>query len=483
MTRKNDLYVLVIASFAVATSIAVASPPQDGLLDKTFSAEDGKLTINFDEPGTTGTDIVFDTVKDALGRTYIVGTVSTVDGERIGITRLDVDGEQDNSYGPDGDGEVIAPDEMGFNLSGVAAAMDPNGFLLVAGTVNVGNNNDFAVCRLNSDGELATFPGSDLSCRSVGFDLGGPGGADDDVLSDVLVQSNGKIVLVGSATANVGPLIIEGAIARLNSDATLDETFNGTGKQYFLPVQQGNLIVTTVRLNAAAIADNGKIVAVGSNQLEGFADHDPCIVRLTAQGELDESFSNDGFRSYVDVDSSKDARFNAVALMPRLAPLQLVLDQEIVAVGEIEKVPGSGTYSGLLARMQTSSAPDNRFSVDGFQVDAIGTSLSLEDVEPMYDHSITVAGTTTTQQSTRLFYAARFLTDGAKDTGAFNAPLGYTTLGLSTGINQDEGKALVFHDSRIVMAGTAILNAPDFDYGAVGLVRDRIFHDGVERLD
>jgi uncharacterized delta-60 repeat protein len=479
MNSKNGAYLLSMTLLAAATSVAVASPPKDGLLDLTFS-EDGKLTISFDEPNSPGTDMVFDSVKDALGRTYIVGTVSTVNGDRIGITRLDVDGEKDNSYGAGGDGQVVAPDEMGFNLSGVAAAMDPNGFLLVAGTLNVGGNSDFAVCRLDSNGELAAFPGSDLSCRSVGFDLGGPG-AQADVLSDVLVQSDGKIVLVGSATANLAPLIIEGAIARLNTDATLDNTFNGTGKQFFLPSSPAN--ITTVRLTSAAIADNGKIVAVGYNQIAGFPDGDACIVRLDAFGELDNSFDTDGFRSYATFDGARDARFNSVALMPRLAPLQLVLDQEIAVVGKVEKDPGSGTYNGLLARIQTNSVPDNRFSVDGFQVDSIGTSLSLEDVEPMYDHSITVAGTTTTQQSTRLFYAARFLTDGAKDTGAFNAPLGYTTLGLSTGINQDEGKALVFHDSRIVMAGTAILNAPDFDYGAVGLVRDRIFHDGVERLD
>ena len=480
MKSKNGVCLISMTILAAATSVALASPPQDGQLDSTFS-EDGKLTIAFDEPNSTDTDVVFDSVKDALGRTYIVGTVATAIGDRIGITRLGVDGEQDNSYGPDGDGEVVAPDEVGFNLSGVAAAMDLEGFLLVAGTRNIANNNDFAVCRFDSNGELAAFSGSDLACRSVAFDLGGQGGADDDFLSDVVVQSDGKIVLVGSATANQAPLIIEGAIARLNTDATLDNTFNGIGKQFFLPSSPAN--VTTVRLTAAAIADNGKIVAVGYNQIEGFPDGDACIVRLDALGELDNSFDTDGFRSYSTFDGQRDARFNSVALMPRLAPLQLVLDQEIAVVGQIEKNPGSGTYNGLLARIQTTSVPDNRFSVDGFQVDSIGTSLSLEDVEPMYDHSITVAGTTATQQSTRLFYAARFLTDGAKDTGAFNAPLGYTTLGLDTDINQDVGKALVFHDSRIVMAGTAVLNAPDFDYGAVGLVRDRIFHDGVERLD
>jgi uncharacterized delta-60 repeat protein len=103
----------------------------------------------------------------------------------------------------------------------------------------------------------------------------------DDVASSIAIQSNGKIVVAGT-TETVDDNNF--ALARYNTDGTLDKSFSFDRKQ-----------TTDVsgydRAAAVAIQSNGKIVVAGSTGDYG------AIVRFNTNGSLDTTFSNDGKQS------------------------------------------------------------------------------------------------------------------------------------------------------------------------------------------
>jgi uncharacterized delta-60 repeat protein len=79
----------------------------------------------------------------------------------------------------------------------------------------------------------------------------------NDIGSGIAVQSDGKIVVVG--TSNDGSGNSELAVARLNTDGSLDATFNGTGL-VTTSFSAGNDIGSGI-----AVQSNDQIVVVGSS--------------------------------------------------------------------------------------------------------------------------------------------------------------------------------------------------------------------------
>ena len=94
------------------------------------------------------------------------------------------------------------------------------------------------------------------------------------------VDASNRVVAVGIAKA--GSSYTDGtcmAIARYNTDGTLDGTFNGTGKLTEPVSSLGR---------AAAIQLNGAILVVGDTDYA-------TILRFNPDGTLDSSFGNGGF--------------------------------------------------------------------------------------------------------------------------------------------------------------------------------------------
>jgi uncharacterized delta-60 repeat protein len=149
----------------------------------------------------------------------------------------------------------------GFNGNVFSIALQSDGKILVGGgfTSYDGTTQNY-ITRLNSDGSLDTT-----------FDIGI--GFNSDVRS-ITIQSDGKILVGGFFTSYDGTT--QNRIARLNSDGSLDTTFDiGTGFNFFVI--------------SIALQSDGKIV-VGGN----FASYDGTtqnrIARLNSDGSLDTSF-------------------------------------------------------------------------------------------------------------------------------------------------------------------------------------------------
>jgi uncharacterized delta-60 repeat protein len=105
------------------------------------------------------------------------------------VARLNKDGSLDNSF--DGDG-TLTIDFGGSRDFATSMALQPDGRIVLAGFTEVGGTYDFAVAHLKKNGSLDTsFDGDGKQLIDFG---GGNDGADD-----VVIQKDGKIVVVGSS--------------------------------------------------------------------------------------------------------------------------------------------------------------------------------------------------------------------------------------------------------------------------------------------
>lgn len=178
----------------------------DGSLDATFDG-DGLVTVDI----SGGNDQTREMVVQPDGKIVLVGVVTVTS---IGIVRLNVDGTLDSTF--DGDGKRT--------ISGSAPgsiAIGPNGRIVIAGASPATGAGDFAVIVLHADGSPDTsFDGDGMQIT--------PFGGGTDLASSVAVQADGKIV-VGGQAFGVGDQA-DFALARYNVNGSLDASFDGDGK-------------------------------------------------------------------------------------------------------------------------------------------------------------------------------------------------------------------------------------------------------------
>ncbi len=464
--------VFALCLLTAVTATANAAPPADGLIDTNWGLfNSGTSLVPFNVNASDPIDIAYAAVADSQGRTYLVGTVHTADGDRIGITRLLPNGIIDLSYGPNGTGKVIST----YAASGVAAALDAQGNLVVGGThPNNGDDTDFAVCRFDPNGDPAFFSNGVFSfpCVSVPFDVGG---TNQDTLRAMALQDDGKIVVAGDAAGSTSHAF--GAVARLNPDGSLDTTFNGDGKQLVL-ADGFNLH----RFRAIAIQPNGKLVLVGEAVAYDHIDRSGLVARLTKTGSLDPSFGlGDGVADVDGAASLTDDYFNAVVLLnPGHNPPSV--DLSICAAGAGETSYGSGRYSGWVTRITDTGGKMALFGPDGDLFINPGYNLVFRSMHRLADGNVVVAGSgKQAANAAGDFYITRFDSFGVIDT-SFNAPNGILSIDTLGDGSHDIAYAMAVLPSRFILAGSVGTgaNPTDQDYVGVALTRDRIFADDLE---
>jgi uncharacterized delta-60 repeat protein len=230
----------------------------------------------------------------------------------------------------------------------------------------------FALARYNPDGSLDTSFSGDGK-QTTDFFVGSFG----DRANGVALQGNGKIVAVGTPGAGF-------ALARYNSNGSLDTSFSGDGKQ---TTNLGGVA------NGVALQADGKIVAVGG----GGGDFE--LARYNPNGSLDGSFSGDGKQT---TDFGEFDLASGVALQG---------DGKIVAVG------GAGGDFGL-ARYNPNGSLDASFSGDGRQTTdfLFGAGDSASDVAIQANGRIVAVGLASGGATGQDFALARYNPDGSLDT-------------------------------------------------------------------
>jgi uncharacterized delta-60 repeat protein len=414
---------------------AAATAAGRGDLDPTFSG-DGRVTT----PGVNPYTTVADAAVQPDGKIVVVGDTSTAfpDGNDLLVARYLPDGTLDPSFSGDG---LQTTDVNGFYDGAMGVAIAPDGKILVSGfaaSESGTSTTEQAVVRYLPDGTL------DDSFAGDGKQTIGPGRG---AAGAVAVQPDGKILLGGYDYPETGPVTF--AVTRLTDDGTPDASFSGDGK--LTTEFPGNS-----QIRALALEKDGKIVAAGRTD-QGAVAVDYALARYTADGELDDTFSEDGRQT---TDFGVDPGFD------ELYGVAIQDDGKIVASG----VAGGETFGSRfgVVRYDTDGEPDPTFSEDGRQLvdfdgdkqppDVYGYSaFGLGGVAVESDGTIVAAGSSTLindifeQESD--FAVAALTPAGELDTRFSGDGKATADFGLAT--NSQAQAVAVTSDDRIVLAGTA----------------------------
>jgi uncharacterized delta-60 repeat protein len=356
---------------------AVARYNTDGTLDTSFGG-DGKVTTDL----TSRADAVFGVAIQADQKIVAAGDAGIGGANsKFGVVRYNVDGTLDTSFG--GDGKVTT--DFTSRLDSVAGlAIQTDGKILVSGGSGVdGSNPKFALARYNTDGTLDTSFGGD---GKVTTDFT----SRLDFANSVAVQDDAKIVAAGLARPSGSRAKF--ALARYNIDGTLDTSFGGDGK------------VTTGFTSAAdsaqkvVIQGDSKLVAAG---IAGSLGSNPkfAVARYNTDGTLDTAFGGDG-KVTTDFTSRFDGAFGA----------GLQADGKIVAAGE-SGLGGAGSNPKVaLARYNIDGTLDTAFSGDGkVTTDFTSREDFSRGVAIQTDGNIVLAGGSGLGGTNAKFALARYL--------------------------------------------------------------------------
>lgn len=222
-----------------SSAIAVARYKPNGKLDPRFDGDGMKLiALNGTPNAASGHGVVL--TPD--NKIVIVGQGSTEQGFAIILIRLNPDGSFDTSF--DEDGIVITPLQSPLHKS--AVTLTPAGQIVVAGTTYAeATGNDFAAARYNSDGGLDVDFGS-AGITSV--DLGG-----DDHASAVAVTADGKIVIAGAHYIETDyDTLGDFAAVCLTDKGLVDTSFGDNGRLItdFLPEAASSEYASTILIDA-----------------------------------------------------------------------------------------------------------------------------------------------------------------------------------------------------------------------------------------
>jgi uncharacterized delta-60 repeat protein len=255
------------------TDAALIRYNSNGSLDTTFG-NGGKVVTNFE-----GKDEWIESIAVQSDGKIVVGGYLTQNDPYLNIDfalmRYNSDGSLDTSFG--NGGRVITPMSDGQDFI-ASIVIQPDGKVVVTGGVMVNGNNNFILARYNSNGSIDTNFGSN---GKVITDFSGK----DDFGYSVALQSDGKIVVAGDTGdfANKGDF----ALARYNSDGTLDANF-GNGGKVVTDIASSNDVGQSL-----AILPNGKIVVSGFTE-NANARRDFALAVYNSNGSLDTSFGNSG---------------------------------------------------------------------------------------------------------------------------------------------------------------------------------------------
>jgi uncharacterized delta-60 repeat protein len=297
---------------AMTRAFALARYNPDGTLDPTFGIG-GKVTS--DLPGSKAEAAAV--VLQADGKLVAAGNTVTGDTSDFdfALARYNPNGTLDLTFGTTG---KVTTDIAGGSFDRAAAlALQPDGKLVAAGNTVTGANSDFALARYDTNGALDTTYGA---AGKVTTDIAGR----SNLASALAVQPDGKLVAAGSALADN----LDFALARYNSNGTLDTTF-GTGGTVTTDIADG-----PDRAAALILQPDGKLVAAGDAETGGSTDAPVryfALARYNPNGTPDPAFGTDG---KVTTDIAEGfAEAEALVLQP---------DGKLVAAGDALVLAGAG---------------------------------------------------------------------------------------------------------------------------------------------
>jgi serralysin len=338
------------------------------------------------------------------------------------LLRHNADGTLDTGFG---NGGRVNTSFGAVDSGATAIAIQTDGKIVVTGYVCPCD--DFgpaliAIARYNPDGSLDTSFDVDgkvttsLGNRSTAYTL--------------LIQPDKKI-LVGGWTWIFGSASGKDhfALARYNTDGSLDSTFSGDGKQTLSLCG-----VCNDEIISLALQPDGMIVAVGGS-FDGTSNTRFQMMRLYQDGSPDLTFGQNGF---VQTTFGTGQFATAVFVQP---------DGKIVAAGSTF----SNSWSIAVARYQPDGRLDTTFSADGMVTTAVASQYSFANSMTLQpDGKILVSGYASDSSGGDMLLV-RYGTEGSLDPSFSGDGIGRYDLGSDDNVARN-GLALD-HFGRAILAG------------------------------
>ena len=295
---QPDGKILVSGGFTVANGVPITSIVRlnaDGTVDTQFTPP---VFIGSVGPRLGGYILDIGIQSDGkiiVGGSFGIGTNYT----NRNIARLNADGSLDTTFA-----DLSAQFTNGVTINSITVNSDDSIYIIGSSAFSFANFTNIA--KLNSNGTInstSTFPNNSNSIGNIvtfafqndgkiltggsrlarytaagNSDSSFPSITNDGGISKILIQPDGKIIIVGSFTNING--FPQGRISRLNADGSIDTTFNPGGIG-------GDNAISTITLGA-----DGKFLITGgfrsyNNAPQKFA------AKLNADGTLDNSFTLD----------------------------------------------------------------------------------------------------------------------------------------------------------------------------------------------
>lgn len=408
------------------TRITLARYGSTGALDSGFG-QSGIVKVDINSwPRSRGSEVLVQSDgKIVLAGAALFGLDLSSGTFGMFVTRYSASGALDTSFGNAdfGNAGMSIKSIDGFQHTvGLAAALVPGSEkIVVVGYADPDpslialNDQEWAIMQFNANGQL------DLNFGNQGIVTTDFAAGDDQALG-VTIDANGKIIVVGKATVAGG---VDFAVARYNSDGTLDTTFGAdqNGKVTFHPTNDA--IATSV-----ALQSDGKITVAGygdptlSNLQNG--DRNTVVARLTTSGALDTTFSGGtGYRSIAY--STGDDLANSVAVQS---------NDKIVLAGSAT-VNGAGA-DALVARLLADGSDDNSFGTTGQRTIRSAGNDQANAMVLQADGKVVVAGFRTIAAENTDYLVARIEGDAPPNVAPVLNPAGESYMIAAVGSRVEE---------------------------------------------
>ena len=409
---QNPMRAIAIIALAIL-GLGVANPAfaqAPGSLDPTFGTAGQVVTSLGTAPSGEVNNVILiaDGALQSNGDILLVAYMYT----GIGVVRYLPSGALDKTFGTNG----LSLTTFGnYTAQPAGIALQSNGQIVVAASGADG----FAVERLNTNGSLDTTFGT-------GGQVTTSFSGSEPTATAVLIQPNGKIVVAGyGETVTYHSEVMFPVLARYNTNGTLDTTFGSGGTV----VATGSDVATAVIgldangdifvLDYAAIAEfsssgvldsavtpatitaasgHGTINAFYSNG-EYLAsdvvvikkhDQDEQVVRYTATGAVDTTFSNPPFDFTADGSLAYD--YGGVT----------ILSNGQIMVGGYHEPAGFTSAIFGLARLNSTGALDTTFGTDGTVTTTFTNYLAVGSVTLVQSNGDIILAGTATPSSTEV---------------------------------------------------------------------------------
>jgi serine protease AprX len=381
-----------------------------------------QVTDSFGEEGfATPIDMykLIDMALQADGKVVVVGASWTA--TQIALSRYNSDGTLDTAFG---NGGMVTVNSNNIEEP-VGVAVQTDGKIVVAALSYNGNTppaKAFVLVRYNANGTIDSSFGSSGVVRHLPNAT-----AAENLATDMLLQPDGKIVMVGRTTVGTKCQI---SIARYNNTGAVDSTFGRSG------VASVALKGCSGRVGSVIRQSDGKLIVTAESLGTYYKDF--YVVRLNSNGTADTTFGASGIRA-VNVGTTYEW-VDAIALQA---------DGKVLLAGH--QIGNQST--AVIARLNINGTLDSTFGSGGKVIDpTIQAHELITGITVQADGKILLA----INRDDKSLAVYRYLANGTRDT-AFNGG------GMSTYYAfrpASSNVMLLQPDGRILVGGRRWLTSP-----------------------